>query len=183
MDKYKIDSKYFDSLNLDTLKNLLNETNSLLKETQDSIKSIIDKSNDIFKILVVIETALIGFIFSSKASTKSLIMSIYFIVIFSILVYKLYFIVYPKLNALTGTEPKKIINDATVKKDIEKNEKRFIFVMLQSKQNSIDDNRVLHSELVAKYKLIITLLIISIVFSLIIFLLSHLYLSPFLDKY
>jgi hypothetical protein len=180
--KYKIDSKYFDSLNLDTLKILLTETNSLLKETQDSIKSITDKSNDLFKILVVIITALIGYVFTNIASSTILILSIYFIVVFSILVYKLYFIVYPKSNALVGTEPKKIINDATIKSDIEKNEKRFLFVMLQSKQNAIDNNRLLHSKLVSKYKLIITLMLISIVFSLIIFLLSHLYLNPFLDK-
>lgn len=181
MEKYKINSSYFNSLNVDTLKNLLNESNNLLKETQDSIKSITDKSNDLFKILVVVVTALIGFVFTSNATITTLILTSYYILVFGVLLYKLYFIVYPKLNALVGTEPKNILVKQMIGNNIENTEKRFVFVMLQSKQRAIDNNRILHHELFIKYKSIVRLLLITIAFSIVIFLLCRLYLNLFQD--
>jgi hypothetical protein len=181
MKKYTIESRYFDSLNIETLRNLLNESNNLLKETQDSIKSITDKSNDLFKIIVVIVTALIGFVFTSNATNTTLIMSSYYILVFGALLYKLYFIVYPKLNALVGTEPKNILVEQMIGNNIEKTEKRFVFVMIQSKQRSIDNNKILHHELFIKYKSVVRWLLIAITFSIVIFLLCRLYLDPFQD--
>ena len=179
MKNYTIESKYFESLNIDTLKNLLNESNSLLKETQDSIKSITDKSNDLFKILIVVVTALIGFVFTNYATYPTLILSGYYIFAFGILLYKLYFIVYPKLNALVGIVPKNILLKQMIGNNIDNNEKRFVFVMLQSKQRGIDNNKILHHELFMKYKSIIRLLLITIASSIVIFLLCHLYLNLF----
>lgn len=179
MNNYTIESKYFDSLNIDTLKNLLNESNSLLKETQDSIKSITDKSNDLFKILVVVVTAIIGFVSTNNATYTTLILSVYYILVFGILLYKLYFIVYPKLNGLVGIEPKNILVKQMIGNNIDNTEKRFAFVMLQSKQRAIDNNKILHHELFMKYKSIIRLLLITIASSIVIFLLCRLYLNLF----
>lgn len=181
MSNYKIDDKYFDTLNIDTLKNLLNETNSLLKETQDSVQSITNKSNDLFKILVVFTAALIGFVFTSNASLNLIFISGYYILLFGFLICKLYLIVYPKSNALVGSEPRKIITDEIVTKNEIINEKLFLIIMIQSKQNSIDNNRKLHHQLFIDYKLILKLLLIFIGLSIPLFFLFHQCLIPFLD--
>lgn len=182
MSNYTINSKFFDYLNLDTLKNLLNETNNLLKETQDSIKSITEKSNDLFKVFIVLISALIGFEFTSNVLTTFLLMSGYYILVFCFLIYKLYSIVYPKSNALVGTQPRQILIDEMITNDANINEKRFLFVMLQNKQKAIDDNIALHHQLFASYKLVIKLLFFFIVLSIPIFFLIHLLVIPFLDK-
>ncbi|MGD9931870.1 MAG: hypothetical protein AB7U05_17760 [Mangrovibacterium sp.] len=170
MEKYKIDSKYFDSLNLETLKNLLNEANSVLAEIQDSIKILTEKSNELFKIVVVITTALIGFIFTNPSSLIIQILTIYYILTFSFVIYKLYSVIYPKRNALVGTEPRNIIIEQMIGKNADLNEKRFVFVMLQSKQRAIDNNSELHLRLLAKYKSNIKLLFAIIAISIVIFL-------------
>ena len=105
---------------------LLNEANTLLSETQDSIKILTEKSNELFKIVVVITTALIGFIFTSPSSLIIQILTIYYILAFSFVIYKLYSVIYPKRNALMGTEPKNILVDQMIGENTALNEKRFV---------------------------------------------------------
>lgn len=174
---YQINKKYSQSLNIESLRNLLNESNSLLKDTQGSVKIISDKSNDLFKISIVVLTALVGYVFSSTEFSLTLILAIYYIIVLGITIVRFYNIVYPKLNALLGTPPQKIFDDKILTGSIEENEKQILFIMLQSKQNSINNNLNLHRVLLAKYKSIISLTVILFIISIFIFLSSHLCLA------
>ena len=156
------------------MKNLLVEANSVLSETEDSIKIITEKTNELFKIIVVITTALIGFIFTSPSSLTIQILSIYYIIAFIVLIIKLYSVIFPKRNALVGTEPRNILLDQMISQSVDINEKRFIFVMLQSKQRAIDNNKELHLRLLRKYKSNIKLLFAIVITSIVIFLLCRL---------
>ena len=165
---------------LNTLKSILDEANLLLSDTQDSIKSITNKSNDLFKILIVIVIALLGFAFTNKLTLIVGILSIYYIVSISILLILLYSNIYPKKNALVGIEPKKVITDEIIKTDLDKNEKRILFKYIQNAQIAVDNNIQIHHKLFRKYRLIINLLLVSIYISIAIFFVCQV-LIPFLS--
>ena len=183
MEDYKVDKKYWKLLNLDSMKLILIESNMLLGETLDSIKSITNKSNDLFKILIVALLALIGFIFTSENVSLFLyIMSAYFIVLLFIVVFILYSAIYPKLNALTGTEPKNILKDSIVKYDADNNELMIYAVKINSNQNAINKNRGVLYGLLNKYKLAIKIIAGGIILSFFLAPLCRV-LVAFLHKY
>lgn len=166
-----IQEEYFNCLNIDSLKFILEESKLLLSDSQSAIDSIVNKSSNLFQIIILIISALISFTATYFKQLKAqdiewLIASIfYFFVILCII----YFIIYPKKTGGIGSEPKKLINGKILDLKYEKNQNeiRLLLVSIKSKQKSLENNKSVHSTVFKLFKTVTILLLAGILFSII----------------
>ena len=183
MKNYKIDNKYWNLLSIDSLKLILAESSTLLLETQESIKSIANKSNDLLKIIIVALFAIIGFVFGHEVlNLFLLISSMYFICTLVIAIFIVYGAISPKSTALCGVEPATILQDDVINTSKTQSEKMIYFIRIQSIQAAIDNNKLNHLKALNKYKNGIIFILVSIFIYVILFLLNLLLLFPSLGK-
>src|SRR5690554_2726463 len=140
MKQYKIDKELVSHLNIATIKHLLCEADTLQSELLDSIKIITEKANDLFKLLVAVTDAMIGFLFTNPPTTEIKAATLYFILTFSYAIYNFYHVVYPKSNGIRGTAPRAILIPEAIGPSEEGNENKLLKILLQSKQKAIDTN-------------------------------------------
>lgn len=70
-----------------------------------------------------------------------------------------------------------------IKTDIDKNERRFLFVLIQDKQIAVDNNKLLHSKLFERYRIVIKTMLILVSISIIFLIPIGYFLILFLNKY
>lgn len=92
------------------------ESNNLLKETQESIKSITAKANDFFRILLIVLFGLIGYFFGSSFPDNHyelayMLTSLIALFPIGYCTFKFFKIIAPKSVFKSGSEPMEIIKD------------------------------------------------------------------------
>lgn len=184
-EEYQIGDSLEKESNIEALKEIKEDGYKLLNYIDNSTDVVIKKAHNLFQIILVIISALIGFIINiitkvdkwTEIHSISLISCVLLLVILSFL-YKL---AYSTLEfSAIGYQPKNSFKDYVFQfKSKKKNQKELLRYNIQCIQRDIDINLGLHQQLVSRFEKITKYIVIVAIGMLLAILFTYC-LSPFL---
>lgn len=179
--KVKLDIKLLEKLSIENLERVKSEAELNLNDLSCSEDIIINKSNTLFQVLIVIFTTIIGYLVSQINSfeLKSVLIQISFIfcLIFVFVLYLLLKVIYPNKIALKGSAPHNLVHESLFNRKSDKSHSTAILrSRIYSLSIAIENNRENLRNRVKLFdyanKSILFGLIIGLIYSMIYFLIT-----------
>jgi len=128
--KNRLDTKLLDKLSIENLQIVKSEAELNLEDLSSSEDIITNKSNTLFQVLVVIFTAIVGYLLSQINSfdIKSILIqiSIVLCIVFGFILFLLIKVIYPNKVALKGSSPNNLVKDFIFNKKSDKSQTKQI---------------------------------------------------------
>lgn len=173
--EYCIGDLFYEEASIDSLKEIKQDGVKVQEYLERSTATIITKAHNLFRILLIIASALLGFVIS-KGDDWNLIVVVAAIsaLVFVCVLLLLYRVAYGVDTYLSsGTQPEFVLEDDIFKFDnSEKNYKELLRFNIQNIQREIQSNLKTHEKLVERFKianlvLIVILLALPIILAII----------------
>lgn len=165
-------------LSIENLQLIKSEAEQNLEDLSRSEDIITNKSNTMFQVLVVIFTAIIGYLVSQfeNFDLKSIIIqiSLFFCLVFGVVLFLLIKVIYPKRVALKGAKPSSLVKDFVFNKKSDKNHcKQILRNRVYSLNLAIQSNKQNLNKRVLLFdwanKIVLIGLVVAVVYSFIYF--------------
>lgn len=157
----------------ETLFLIKDEAEKNLLAVQSTEDVITNKSNNLIQIIIPVVIVLSGFIingFSTNVFDWKFYLSGSFVVLFSIVVFKLYKNILPVKTSLIGSEPKQLVQSDMIIGQKETDERNILVNRVYNLQNAIDYSLLSHSKRYNRFKSSIKLLLLGMLIILSLFL-------------